>query len=51
MLEITVDKNIYLKMSNLISNLNVKTNTLNVTAELKENINYIEKFRLSLSIA
>ena len=31
-------------MSNSISNPNVKTSTLDAATELKENINYIEKF-------
>ena len=38
-------------MFNLISNLNAKTNILDVTTELKENINYIKKFGLPPSIA
>lgn len=33
-------------MSNLISNLNAKTSILDITIELRENINYIKKFGL-----
>ena len=38
-------------MSNLISNLNGKNSTLNAATKLKKNINYIEKFGLSLNVA
>ena len=38
-------------MSNLISDPNAKTSTLNAAAELKENMNYIKKFRLPPSVA
>lgn len=38
-------------MSNLTSNLNAKNNILDVVIELKENISYIKKFGLFLSIA
>lgn len=38
-------------MSNLTSNPNVKTNTLDVTIELRDNMNYIEKFGLPPSSA
>ena len=37
-------------MSNLASNLNAKTSTLNIAADLRENINCIKKFGLLLSV-
>lgn len=37
-------------MSNSISNSNAKTNTLDAIVELRENMNYIKKFRLSLNV-
>lgn len=38
-------------MSNPVSNLNTKNNILDIVVNLKENINYIKKFELPLSIA
>ena len=38
-------------MSNLLSNPNAKTSTLDAAAKLRENMNYIKKFGLSLSVA
>ena len=38
-------------MSNSISDPNAKTSTLDATAKLIENMNYIEKFRLPPSVA
>lgn len=38
-------------MFNLISNLNAKTSTLDIIADLRENINYIKKIGLFLNIA
>ena len=38
-------------MSNSISNPNAKTSTLDATTELRKNMNYLEKFGLSPSIA
>ena len=38
-------------MSNLISNLNATISTLDATAELRKNMNYLKKFGLSLSVA
>lgn len=38
-------------MSNSISNSNAKTSTLDTVAKLRDNINYIEKFGLLLSVA
>ena len=49
MLATTVD--IHLKMSNLASNLNAETSTLDAAADLIENMNCIEKFGLPPSVA
>ena len=38
-------------MSNSTSNLNTETSTLDAIAELRENINYIEKFGSPPSVA
>lgn len=38
-------------MSNLISNLNTKNSISDAAINIRENINYIKKFVLSLSIA
>lgn len=37
-------------MSNLANNPNAKISTLDTTANLKKNINYIEKFGLSSNV-
>lgn len=46
-----VDRNIYPKMFNSISNLNTKINILDTNAKFKKNLYYIKKFGLSLSVA
>ncbi|MCJ1346029.1 hypothetical protein MMC31_004240 [Peltigera leucophlebia] len=38
-------------MSNLTSDSNPKTSVLDAAAELRENMNYIKKFELPLSVA
>lgn len=51
MLVTTVDRNMHPKMFNSTSNLNAKTSILDTTLEQKENMNYIKKFGLLLSVA
>ena len=38
-------------MSNLVSDSNVKTSTLDTAIDLRKNMNYIKKFRLPPSVA